>query len=135
VSVAVLLITHARLGQDLVGTVTEVMGAPPLTTEIMEVRRVLDTDALVRQGARLLDRLDQGGGVLILTDAYGSTPSNIANRIAHGRRARVVAGVNLPMLVSVYNYPALDLDTQAQNALKSGRDGIVICRDGAGAAD
>ncbi|MGH8453635.1 MAG: PTS sugar transporter subunit IIA [Nevskiales bacterium] len=129
-SVSVLLVTHARLGHDLLGTVTEVMGAPPLATDSMEVKRVLDTDALVRQGARLLDRLDTGDGVLILTDAFGSTPSNIANRIAQGRKARVVAGVNLPMLVSVYNYPALDLEAQARNALKSGRDGIVLCKDG-----
>ena len=125
-----LLVTHAKLGHDLLGTVTEVMGAPPLTTDTMEVKRVLDTDALVRQGARLLERLDTGDGVLILTDAFGSTPSNIANRIAQGRKARVVAGVNLPMLVSVYNYPALDLEAQAHNALKSGRDGIVLCKDG-----
>lgn len=129
-SLAVLLITHAKLGHDLLVTATEVMGTPPLATEVMAVRRVLDTDALVRQGKRLIERLDQGAGVLILTDAFGSTPSNIANRIAQGRRVRVVAGVNLPMLVSVYNYPALDLEAQAHNALKSGRDGIVICKDG-----
>jgi PTS system ascorbate-specific IIA component len=134
-SVSVLLITHARLGNDLLGTVTEVMGAPPLATEVMAVRRVLDTDALVRQGKRLLDRLDRGNGVLILTDAFGSTPSNIANRIAKGRRARVVAGINLPMLVSVYNYPALDLEAQAENAVKSGREGIVLCKDGDGTFD
>jgi mannose PTS system EIIA component len=130
VSIAVLLVTHARLGHDLLGTVTEVMGTPPLATDVMEVKRVLDTDALVRQGARLIERLDQGDGVLILTDAFGSTPSNIANRIAEGRHARVVAGVNLPMLVSVYNYPALDLEAQARNAVASGRDGIVLCQDG-----
>ena len=129
-SVSVLLITHARLGHDLIGTVTEVMGAPSLKTEIMAVRRVSDIDALVRQGSRLLDRLDQGDGVLVLTDAFGSTPSNIANRIAQDRKACVVAGVNLPMLVSVYNYPDLDLDAQAENALKSGREGVVLCKDG-----
>jgi mannose PTS system EIIA component len=129
-SVAVLLVTHARLGHDLLATVTEVMGTPPLPTDVMSVRRVLDIDALVRQGARLMDRLDQGDGVLILTDAFGSTPSNIANRIAKDRRAYVVAGLNLPMLVSVYNYPKLDLEAQAQNALNSGRDGVVLCKDG-----
>jgi PTS system ascorbate-specific IIA component len=129
-SVSVLLVTHARLGIDLLSTVTEVMGGPPLDTDVMEVKRVLDTDALIRQGIRLVERLDHGDGVLILTDAFGSTPSNIANRLAQGRRARVVAGVNLPMLVSVYNYPSLDLDAMARGAFQAGRDGIVICRDG-----
>ena len=129
-SVAVLLITHAKLGHDLLGTVTDVMGGPPLPTDAMEVKRVLDTDALVRQGVRLLERLDEGDGVLILTDAFGSTPSNIANRIAQGRKARVVAGLNLPMLVSVYNFPTLDLEAQVRNAVTGGRDGVVACKDG-----
>src|SRR5688572_12764553 len=130
-SVAILLVTHAKLGRDLLTTVTDVMGAPPLVTDVMEVKRVLHTDALLRQGERILQRLDSGDGVLILTDAFGSTPSNIANRIAQGRRARVVAGLNLPMLMSVYNYPALDLDAQARNALASGRDGVVDCQENA----
>jgi PTS system ascorbate-specific IIA component len=129
-SVSILLITHAKLGRDLLSTVTDVMGDPPLATDVMEVKRILETDALVRQGLRLAERLDQGDGVLILTDAFGSTPSNIANRIAEGRKARVVAGVNLPMLVGIYNYPTLDLDTMASSAVKGGREGIVLCRDG-----
>ena len=129
-NVAVLLITHARLGHDILATVTEVMGTPPLTTDVMEVRRILDTDALVRQGSKLIERLDRGAGVLILTDAYGSTPSNIANRIARGRRARVVAGLNLPMLVSVYNFHSQALDALAETALHGGRDGVVLCKEG-----
>src|SRR5262245_45719424 len=55
-NVAVLLITHARLGHDILSTVTEVMGSPPLTTDVMEVKRILDTDALVRQGSKLIER-------------------------------------------------------------------------------
>jgi PTS system ascorbate-specific IIA component len=129
-NVAVLLITHARLGHDILSTVTEVMGSPPLPTDVMEVKRILDTDALVRQGTRLIERLDRGAGVLILTDAYGSTPSNIANRIAQGRQARVVAGLNLPMLVSVYNFHSQPLDALADTALHGGRDGVVICKEG-----
>jgi PTS system ascorbate-specific IIA component len=129
-SVSIILVTHAKLGLDLLGTVTEVMGGPPLATDVMEVKRILDIDALVRQGIRLVERLDDGDGVLVLTDAFGSTPSNIANRIAQGRKVRVVAGLNLPMLVNVYNYPKLDLEAMAKGAAQAGRDGIVLCKDG-----
>lgn len=126
-SVGVLIITHVRVGKDLVATVTDMMDELPLRTDLLEVRRIQDTDAMLRQGKRLLERLDSGDGVLILTDAYGSTPSNIANGIAEGTNCRVVSGLNLPMLVSVYNYPAFSLHELAICAWRNGRDGIVIC--------
>lgn len=128
-SVGVLIITHVRIGKDLLATVTDMMDDLPLRTDLMEVRRIQDTGALVRQGHRLVERLDQGDGVLILTDAYGSTPSNIANGIAEGQQCRVVSGLNLPMLVSVYNYPDYGLQKLAECAYRNGRDGIVICED------
>jgi PTS system ascorbate-specific IIA component len=67
--------------------------------------------------------------VLLLTDAYGSTPSNIATCLAGEQPARVevVAGINLPMLVRIFNYPQLALSAMAQNAVEGGRRGIVIC--------
>jgi PTS system mannose-specific IIA component len=127
-SVAVMLITHGRLSQNLVDTLTEMLGGQlSLTTEVLEVRSVQDPDLLIRQGARIAQRLDQGDGVLILTDAFGSTPSNIANRIADTGRCRVVAGLNVPMLIKVFNYPGLKLDALAQAAVEGGQRGIVLC--------
>ena len=66
--------------------------------------------------------------MLVLTDMYGSTPSNIAVGLQREGRVDVVAGVNLPMLVRVLNYPFLDLATLAAKALSGGRDGIMPCK-------
>jgi PTS system ascorbate-specific IIA component len=127
-SVGILIVAHGKLGHLLAETMTEMLGPLPLTTEVLEVRRgVQVTDALLRQGERAMERLDTGDGVLLLTDAYGSTPSNIANRLASSPRMQVVAGINLPMLVRIYNYPALDLAAMAQNAVEGGQRGIVMC--------
>lgn len=126
-SVGVLLVTHGRLGQMLLDTVTDMMGELPLAAEVLEVRRVQDPDMLLRQGLRVLERMDQGDGVVILTDAFGSTPSNIATRLGAAPRTQVLAGVNLPMLVRIFNYPKLDLAAMAQNALEGGQRGVVIC--------
>ena len=82
---------------------------------------------LQRQGRRMIDRLDRGSGVLLLTDAYGSTPSNIANQLNTDERTTVVAGVNLPMMVRIFNYPQLELAEMARNAVEGGQRGIVIC--------
>ena len=127
-STAVLLVTHGRMSQHLIDTVREMLGGQlSLPTDLLEVRTVQDPELLIKQGEKLVDRLDQGEGVLLLTDAFGSTPSNIANRIAAGRRCRVVAGLNLPMLIKIFNYPKLDLDTMARAAVEGGQRGVLLC--------
>ncbi len=127
-STALLLISHGRLSQHLVDTLSEMLdGRLSLPVEALEVRTVQDPEQLVRQGEQAVKRLDQGDGVLILTDAFGSTPSNIANRVAASGRCRVVAGLNLPMLIKIFNYPDLDLDAMAEAAVEGGRRGVLLC--------
>jgi PTS system mannose-specific IIA component len=126
--VGILLVTHGKLGGLLVETMVDLIGELPLATDVLEVRRVQATDVLLRQGERTIERLDSGAGVLILTDTYGSTPSNIANRLAsNASQVEVVAGLNLPMLLRLYNYPKLALSDLAQAAAEGGQRGIVIC--------
>ncbi|MBB86632.1 PTS fructose transporter subunit IIA [Abyssibacter sp.] len=127
-SCGLLLVTHGRLGQHLLATVRDVIGELPLDTDILEVRRVQDTEVLIRQGTRMIERLDSGDGVLILTDAYGSTPGNLATRVATDQRTRVVAGVNMPMLLRVFNYHDQALDALSTAAIEGGRRGIVDCQ-------
>lgn len=126
-SVAVLLVTHGKLSQTLLDTVTEVLGSLPLRTQVLEVRRVNDTQPLIAQGEQLIQDLDEGQGVLVLTDAFGSTPSNIANHIASCVNSRVVAGLNLPMLFKIFNYPQLPLNELAKAAVEGGQRGILAC--------
>jgi mannose PTS system EIIA component len=127
-SVGILLVTHGRLGQLLLNTVGETMGSLPLPTSVLEIRRVQSPEVLLRQGARLLEKLDTGQGVLILTDAFGSTPSNIAAQLGARPRTQVIAGINLPMLMRIFNYPDVDLSAMTQNALEGGQRGVAICQ-------
>ncbi len=71
--------------------------------------------------------LDQGMGVLILTDMFGSTPSNIACTVANNKVVRIVSGLNLPMLVRVFNYANLDLEKLKQKAISGGKEGVAPC--------
>ncbi|HEU0197403.1 MAG TPA: PTS fructose transporter subunit IIA [Nevskiaceae bacterium] len=133
VSVGVLLVTHGKLGRLLLGTVEDLIGELPLPADVLEVRRVQSTDILLSQGRRMLERLDDGGGVLVLTDAFGSTPSNIATALVTDAHAQVVAGVNLPMLVRIFNYPNCELEEMTNTAIDGGRRGIVAGTPATGA--
>lgn len=125
-SVGLLLVTHGKLGHLLLETMRDMIGPLPLPTDVLEIRRVQATDVLLRQGQRMIERLDDGAGVLLLTDAFGSTPSNIAVELSELPRTEVVAGVNLPMLVRIFNYPAADLPVMAKNAVEGGQRGVVM---------
>ena len=127
-TVGLLLVTHGKLGRHLLDTMVEMMsGTLPLQNDTLEVRRVQSPEAMLAQGSKTIERLDSGAGVLILTDAFGSTPSNIANKLAADINARVIAGVNLPMLVRIFNYPKLSLDELAKIAVEGGQRGLVMC--------
>lgn len=126
-TVGILLVTHGRLGRYLLDTMTDMIETLPLAADVLEVRRVQDPDVMLRQGKRMIERLDSGAGVLILTDAYGSTPSNIAARLYEPSKTRVLAGVNLPMLVRIFNYPQQPLEEMAKSAIEAGQRGIMNC--------
>ena len=125
--VGLLIITHDHVGTTLYETAAHMLGMCPLMAEVLPVMADCDPDAMVKRGRDLVAKLNQGDGVLILTDMYGSTPSNIAARLAVDHKVLVVSGINLPMLVRIMNYPMLGVAELALKAESGGRDGIFYC--------
>ena len=123
-----LLITHGRLGDDMLDAAKEILTDFPLATASIAVNSNSDPDQLLETANRLCDDLDNGDGVLILTDLYGSTPSNIANRLIDTHNASVISGANLPMLLRILNYPEMSLEALCDKAANGARDGIVVTR-------
>lgn len=122
------MVTHQPLGSDLVGIATRILGDRPAGLDALEVVNDVPREDLLADAKRRLERLDRGDGVLVLTDLYGSTPANVAVALlADQERLRVIAGVNLPMLLRALNYAELDLDAVAEKALQGGRNGVVLC--------
>lgn len=128
-TVNVLLITHEEIGTALLHAVTTALGELPLSTTVVTVNYDTDPEQLIPRLESLVNGIDRQQGLLILTDLFGSTPSNIASRLQNHDNVRVVAGLNLPMLVRVMNYPKLGLTELAQKALSGGKDGIVDCKN------
>lgn len=127
-TIGLLIVTHNQIGADLVSTATTMLGVCPLATEILPVSENCgDPQLLIRKARQLIDELDRGQGVLVLTDIYGSTPSNIARSLVDDKRVMMVSGLNLPMLIRVLNYPRLSLAEMAEKAVSGGKDGIIFC--------
>ncbi|MGH8124666.1 MAG: PTS sugar transporter subunit IIA [Rhodanobacteraceae bacterium] len=123
----ILLLTHEEIGRALIAAAQHVMPHMPCQLDTLEIGAHDDPGAVLPAAARAARALDHGGGVLVLSDLYGSTPCNIANQLAGlGVRARCVSGLNLPMLLRVLNYPDKPLDELAEVAASGGRGGICI---------
>ena len=125
--VGVLLITHGEIGQVLLDAAIEVLNVSPLPTRVLATTGDSDPDQTLAAAEEALNELDSGDGTLVLTDLYGSTPSNIACKLRQRGQVRVVTGINLPMLIRILNYPELDLNRLQQKALSGGQDGVLSC--------
>lgn len=121
----ILLVTHNSLGDSLLDCVNHVLGCVPPHIHSMSVLAGDDPARKEAEGRELIRKLDQGDGVLVLTDLFGSTPSNICVKLCKDDKVRGVAGVNLPMLLRTVVYRERPLDELAQVALDGGRDFVV----------
>jgi PTS system mannose-specific IIA component len=133
-----LIVTHGRLASELEKAARRIVGDLPTLTSIS-----LDWDDDVADARR---RIEEGiskvaveGRVLILTDMFGGTPSNVALSLLEPGRVDVVTGVNLPMLIKFANLHTLDgFDETVRRIAQQGRDAIQVAsevlekRDGKG---
>ena len=125
-AVGILLVTHPGIGSALIAVATRLLRQLPLKTEAFEISFDADPDALLPAASAALRRVDDGQGVLVLTDLYGATPSNLAAQIARlGTPVRRVSALNLPMLLRVMNYAELDLDELPAVAAAGARNGVI----------
>ncbi len=126
-AVGILLITHPGIGSALVAVATRLLRQLPLKTEAFELGFDDAPDDVLPLASAALRRVDGGNGVLILTDLYGASPSNLASKLARlGTPARRVAALNLPMLLRVMNYADLPLDELPAVAAAGARNGAIV---------
>ncbi|NOY71084.1 MAG: PTS fructose transporter subunit IIA [Gammaproteobacteria bacterium] len=124
-TVAVLLITHDDVGMALLEAVTSTLGMCPLNAVAIGVKQSDEPQDVLKIARNLIDEVDGGSGVLVLTDMYGSTPSNIANLLLDDVRVKTIAGLNLPMLIRLFNYSHLTRDELLNKVVEGGREGVL----------
>jgi len=123
--IGILLVSHGAFGESLIHCASHVLGKRPLYVRQLGVTVHDDPEEILPTAQDLIRFLDQGQGVLVMTDIYGATPSNIASRLLEPGRVEGIAGVNLPMLIRALTYRDEPLETVVAKALSGGTEGVT----------
>ena len=124
--IGILLITHAPLGRAFLEAATHVFRNAPERVEALDVIADQDPDEVRRLAREAISRIDDGSGVLVLTDILGATPSNCTLQLCVPGKVEVIAGVSMPMLLRAISYRQNSLESAAEMALAGGQKGV--CR-------
>jgi PTS system ascorbate-specific IIA component len=123
--ISILIITHGELGKSLIECATHILGDKPLFLESLSIENDCTHESMFKQISEKINLLDQGDGVLILTDIFGATPCNIITKIIKPGKVSAIAGVNLSMLIRTISYRNEPFDSLISKAIQGAQDGII----------
>ena len=123
--IGIFLVTHGTLGEALIQCACHVLNKRPSHIAQLGVSAQDDPLDLLPVARQMAAMTDSGQGVVVLTDIYGATPSNIAIKLLQPGRVEGIAGVNLPMLLRVLTYREKDMPTLISRAIAGGCDGVM----------
>ncbi len=124
--IGLVLVTHGRLGEELIGALEHVVG-PQRNVAAVCIHPNDDMEQRRREILEQAKKLDEGQGVVLLTDMFGGTPSNLAISIMEKSNVEVIAGVNLPMLIKLASVRKTEsLSVAVTSAQDAGRKYINV---------
>lgn len=127
--IGVVLVTHGNLAKEFLGICEHIMG-PQERIETVCIAAGDDMELRREDIMRAVESVDSGSGVVILTDMFGGTPSNLAISVMNSDKIEVLAGMNLPMLIKLLSVRgALPLSQVVLQAQESGRKYVNIARN------
>jgi mannose PTS system EIIA component len=123
--IGILIIAHGTLGESLIHCASHVLNKRPPRLRQLGITAQDDPLLLLPHARSLVKELDTGSGVIILSDMYGGSPSNIAQKLLVPGKVEGIAGVNLPMLIRVLTYRDKPLSTVLTKAVSGGCEGVI----------
>jgi PTS system mannose-specific IIA component len=124
--IGILLVSHEPLGTALLNCTRHIFGRLPVQLAALDVIPDEDPQAALHAARELLARINDGSGVIVLTDVFGATPSRIATQLAERNRVVVVAGVNLPLLIKALGNRRGPLEDLVGTLVESGQRAIRL---------
>ncbi len=124
--IGLVIVTHGRLAEEFVSAMEHVVG-PQRAVEAICIGPEDDMERRRRDILAACSSVDDGSGVILLTDMFGGTPSNLAISVMEQTRAEVIAGLNLPMLIKLASVRTREnLETSVAAAQEAGRKYISV---------
>lgn len=128
--IGVVVVTHCRLGEELIAAAKLVIGEELRQFEPVSIDPKEGSEEIREKIIRAIRKVDEGSGVLILTDMYGGTPSNISLSFLEEKKIEVITGVNLPMLLKLATYKNdMDLESLANFITDYGQRNINLASE------
>jgi len=124
--IGLLIVTHCDLGKELLNAAEFIVGSIE-AADTLSITQTADSEKLRKNLEKKISALNKGRGVLVLTDMFGGTPSNLSLSFLKEGKVEVLTGVNLPMIIAFVQYRSnLNLKELAQKAQEAGKLGISV---------
>lgn len=125
--IGIVIVTHCQLGEALIEAAEFIIGERPGSLESVSIDLSENAEKLRNKIARGIKKVEGQEGVLILTDMFGGTPSNLSYSFLEEGRIEVLSGVNLPVLIQAANMrEKMKLDQLASNLESFGKKSISL---------
>ena len=122
--IGIVIVAHGGLAREYLAAVEHVVGVQPGIRSIT-IEEVHDRAAKQEEICAAADAVDNGDGVVIVTDMFGGSPANLSLRACIPDNRRILYGANLPMLIKLAKSRHLDVPDAAELALEAGRKYIT----------
>ena len=124
--IGLLIVTHSNLGKEFLNAAEFIVGRLE-SVDAVAITQTADSERIRKMIQEKVSALDHGEGVLILTDMFGGTPSNISLSFLKEEMVEVLTGVNLPMVIAIaQNRSDMKLSELAEKAQEAGKTSISL---------
>ncbi len=124
--IGILIVTHGEIGKSLIDCATHILDNNPGSLDSLSINSNNDLNHYTKIISQKIKELDNGNGVLILTDIYGATPCNLLKNFIVKNKVEVITGINLPMLIKAISDRKDNLNILLNDSLDCAKKNIKI---------
>ncbi len=125
--IGILVVTHANLGKALIETAELILGESPKDIGFISINIQENPDNLRKKIKQGISKVKADNGVLILTDMFGGTPSNLSYSFLEEGQVEVISGINLPILLKAINSrEKMDMEALTSSLVEHGKRSISL---------
>jgi len=116
---------HLEIANALVSCAEHVLAKRVINLHVIPVRKTENIEHILNRAEEFISKLSDERQILLLTDLFGATPSNIASKLIKPGKIEMITGLNMPMLLRAISYTEYDLQMCVEKAIEGGKNGIL----------